>query len=140
MTDIRTAPVRQVGELGGAPMLLVADAAGWEAWLAHHHDEPAGAWLLIAKRGSRERTVTQPEALDGALCFGWIDSTRRAFDGDFYLQRYSSRRRGSVWSLINARRVEELAAAGRLRAPGHAEVELAKATGRFPSVEVRAAS
>jgi uncharacterized protein YdeI (YjbR/CyaY-like superfamily) len=124
---------RQVDELDGAPVLLAEDAGQWEAWLADHHAEPVGAWLMIAKKHTGTTTVTQPEALDGALCFGWIDSVRRSMDATYYLQRYSRRRRGSAWSAINADRAEALAAAGRMRQAGLAEVERAKAAGRFPA-------
>lgn len=125
--------VRQMAVLGAAPVLLAADAGAWEAWLAEHHHEPAGAWLMIAKKGTGATTVTQPEALDGALCFGWIDSVRRAFDATYYLQRYSPRRRGSAWSTINAHRVQELTGAGRMRESGLQAVAQARATGRFPA-------
>jgi uncharacterized protein YdeI (YjbR/CyaY-like superfamily) len=121
---------RRVDHLDGAPVLLARDAGQWEAWLAGHHHEPAGAWLMIAKKNTGATTLTQPEALDGALCFGWIDSVRRSLDAAYYLQRYSRRRRGSAWSTINANRAEALAA-GRLREAGLAEVERAKAAGRF---------
>jgi uncharacterized protein YdeI (YjbR/CyaY-like superfamily) len=121
-----------VADLDRAPVLLAEDAGQWEAWLADHHDEPAGAWLMIAKKNTGTTTVTQPEALDGALCFGWIDSVRRSMDATYYLQRYSRRRRGSAWSAINADRAEALAAAGRMRETGLAEVERARAAGRFP--------
>ena len=122
---------RRVDHLDGAPVLLARDAGQWDAWLAGHHHEPAGAWLMIAKKNTGATTLTQPEALDGALCFGWIDSVRRSLDATYYLQRYSRRRRGSPWSTINANRAEALAAAGRLREAGLAEVERAKAAGRF---------
>jgi uncharacterized protein YdeI (YjbR/CyaY-like superfamily) len=123
--------VRRVDHLDGAPVLLARDAGQWEAWLAGHHHEPAGAWLMIAKKNTGATTLTQPEALDGALCFGWIDSVRRSLDATYYLQRYSRRRRVSAWSTINANRAEALAAAGRLREAGLAEVERAKAAGWF---------
>ena len=124
---------RQVDHLDGAPVVLALDAGQWEAWLADHHRESAGAWLMIAKKNTGVTTVTQPEALDGALCFGWIDSVRRSMDATYYLQRYSRRRRGSAWSAINAARAEALAAAGRMREPGRTEVERARAAGRFPN-------
>jgi uncharacterized protein YdeI (YjbR/CyaY-like superfamily) len=122
---------RRAGHLDGAPVLLARDAGQWDAWLAGHHREPAGAWLMIAKKNTGATTLTQPEALDGALCFGWIDSVRRSLDATYYLQRYSRRRRGSAWSTINANRAEALAAAGRMREAGLAEVERAKAAGRL---------
>src|SRR6266496_6316055 len=101
----------EVDRLDGAPVVKAHDARQWEAWLADHHQEPAGAWLMIAKKNTGATTVSQPEALDGALCFGWIDSVRRSLDATYYLQRYSRRRRGSAWSTINGNRAEALAAA-----------------------------
>jgi uncharacterized protein YdeI (YjbR/CyaY-like superfamily) len=121
----------EVDRLDGAPVVMARDAGQWEAWLSDHHQEPAGAWLMIAKKYTGATTVTQPEALDGALCFGWIDSVRRSLDATYYLQRYSRRRRGSAWSAINANRAAGLAAAGRMRETGLAEIERAKAAGRF---------
>jgi uncharacterized protein YdeI (YjbR/CyaY-like superfamily) len=108
-----------------------ADVAGWEAWLAGHHDNADGAWLMIAKKGSAAQSVTIGQALDVALCYGWIDSQRRSHDEHFYLQRYSRRRRGSAWSRMNVERVEALTAARRMRPPGLAEVTAAQADGRW---------
>jgi uncharacterized protein YdeI (YjbR/CyaY-like superfamily) len=108
-----------------------ADAAQWESWLASHH-ETADVWMKIAKKGSSHRTITIGEALDVALCYGWIDSHRKACDDDYYLQRYSPRRRHSPWSRLNTEKVAALTAAGRMREPGLAEVRKAKETGRWP--------
>jgi len=108
-----------------------ADAAHWESWLAEHH-ETAEVWMKIAKKGSSHRTVTIGEALDVALCYGWIDSHRKACDDDYYLQRYSPRRRHSPWSRLNTEKVAALTATGRMREPGLAEVRRAKETGRWP--------
>ncbi|WP_219502768.1 YdeI/OmpD-associated family protein [Nonomuraea ceibae] len=113
--------------------LILDDAAAWRAWLAEHHDSARDVWLLIAKKNSRARTVTLDEALDEALCHGWIDSHRRAYDGDYYLQRYSPRARRSPWSRINVAKAEALTAAGRMRPAGRAAIEAAKATGRWPA-------
>lgn len=107
------------------------DAAAWESWLAAHHGSHAGAWLKIAKRASGAITVTVTDALDVALCYGWIDSRRKALDESFFLQRYSRRRPGSSWSRVNIGRIEALLAAGRMRPPGLAEVSAAKADGRW---------
>ncbi len=117
----------------GDDALLLPDAAAWRAWLAEHHDSARDVWLLIAKKNSGATTVTIDEALDEALCHGWIDSHRRKFDGDHYLQRYSPRARRSPWSSINVARAEALTAAGRMRPAGHAAIETAKATGRWPA-------
>jgi uncharacterized protein YdeI (YjbR/CyaY-like superfamily) len=113
--------------------LILNDAAAWRAWLAEHHDSAADVWLLIAKKNSGARTLTIGEALDEALCHGWIDSHRRAFDADYYLQRYSPRARRSPWSAVNVAKAEALTAAGRMRPAGRAAIETAKAAGRWPA-------
>jgi uncharacterized protein YdeI (YjbR/CyaY-like superfamily) len=114
----------------GGPMHF-AEAAEWESWLAEHHEDEGGAWLKIAKKGAGVTSLTIREALDGALCFGWIDSQRKRLDEHWYLQRYSRRRKGSPWSRVNVERVEELTAAGRMRAPGLAQVAAARQDGRW---------
>jgi uncharacterized protein YdeI (YjbR/CyaY-like superfamily) len=103
----------------------------WDAWLASHHDRAADAWLKIGKKGSKKPSITVAEAGDVALCYGWIDSIRRSFDDNYFLQRYSPRRPTGSWSRVNVERVEALMAAGRMRPPGLAEVEAAKADGRW---------
>ncbi|MEO6005072.1 MAG: YdeI/OmpD-associated family protein [Opitutus sp.] len=103
----------------------------WEAWLAQHYGESEGVWLLIAKKGSSAAAITIAEALDGALCFGWIDSQRKGHDATTYLQRYSPRRATSPWSKLNVERVKALTAGGRMRPPGLAEVARAKRDGRW---------
>ncbi|HYM52665.1 MAG TPA: OmdA domain containing protein, partial [Candidatus Dormibacteraeota bacterium] len=86
--------------------------------MADHHEQSGGIWLLIAKKGSDKVSVTISDALDVALCYGWIDSQRKRYDTNNYLQRYSARRPGSPWSRLNVERVEALTDAGRMRAPG----------------------
>ncbi|MEW2354216.1 YdeI/OmpD-associated family protein [Spirillospora sp. NPDC029432] len=112
-------------------MILFEDAAAWEAWLADHHETEGGVWLKIAKKRSAATSITIGEALEVALCYGWIDSQRKSHDEDYYLQRYSRRRKGSPWSRENVERVEALTAAGRMRPPGLAEVAAARADGRW---------
>ena len=112
-------------------VLDLPDADRWEAWLSAEHDVRAEAWLRIAKRHSGIPSVTPAEALDVALCYGWIDGQRRAYDDVSFLQRFSPRRRRSSWSRVNVGKVEALLAAGRMRPPGLAEVEAAKADGRW---------
>jgi uncharacterized protein YdeI (YjbR/CyaY-like superfamily) len=111
--------------------LACTDATQWESWLADHHDLSTGIWLLIAKKGSYQVSVTISDALDVALCYGWIDSQRRGYDLNYYLQRYSPRRPGSPWSRLNVQRVEALIDAGRMRPRGLAEVAAAQADGRW---------
>ncbi|MFF5264512.1 YdeI family protein [Actinomadura viridis] len=112
-------------------MMHFADVSGWEAWLAGHHGTEGEAWLKIAKKGAGATSVTIGQALEVALCFGWIDSRRKSYDEHFYLQRYSPRRKGSPWSRVNVEHVEALTAAGRMRPSGLAEVAAARADGRW---------
>lgn len=112
-------------------MIHFADAAAWESWLAEHHDAGEGVWLEIAKKGSPVTSVTAAEATEVALCYGWIDGHRKSHDQHSFAQRYSQRRKGSPWSLINVERVEQLTAAGRMRPPGLAQVAAARADGRW---------
>ncbi|WP_283133612.1 YdeI/OmpD-associated family protein [Rhizohabitans arisaemae] len=114
------------------PVMHFTHAAGWEEWLAGHH-EGDGVWLRIAKKGSPAVSVTAAEALQVALCYGWIDSRRESHDEHWFLQRYSRRRRGSPWSQVNVGHVESLIIAGRMRPPGLAEVAAAQADGRWAS-------
>jgi uncharacterized protein YdeI (YjbR/CyaY-like superfamily) len=102
-----------------------------EAWLEHNHGSSPGIWLKIAKKGSGVESVDYAEALELALCFGWIDSQKRGFDDAFFLQRFTPRRPRGKWSQINRAKAEELIAAGAMRPAGLAEVEAAKADGRW---------
>jgi uncharacterized protein YdeI (YjbR/CyaY-like superfamily) len=113
------------------PIHLFADPEELEAWLEQNGDSPDGAWLKIAKKGSGKRSVTYAEALELALCFGWIDSQKRGFDGEYFLQRFTPRRPRGRWSKINREKAEALIAAERMRPAGLAEVEAAKADGRW---------
>jgi uncharacterized protein YdeI (YjbR/CyaY-like superfamily) len=107
------------------------DADEWESWLAAHAASETEVWLKIAKKGSGQTSVTAAEADEVAICYGWIDSHRRSHDKTHFLQRFSPRRRGSPWSRINADRAEALIAAGRMRPAGLAEIEAARADGRW---------
>ena len=106
-------------------------AADWEAWLEAEHENADGIWLKIAKKGSGIASVTHAEALEVALCFGWIDGQRKALDDTHFLQKYTPRRARSKWSKINVGKVEALIARGAMRPAGHAEIERAKADGRW---------
>ena len=112
------------------PVVHCRDGAAWEAWLSAHVDS-RGAWLKIAKKDTGAVSVRYAEALDIALCHGWIDGQKRAFDADFFLQRFTPRRSGSLWSKINVGKAEALVAAGRMRPSGLREIEAAKADGRW---------
>ena len=113
------------------PTISFPSRDGWEAWLDEHHAHSEGLWLKIAKKGSGIQTVTQPEALEVALCYGWIDSQAKTFDGDYWLQRFTPRRPRSKWSRVNREKVEKLIEAGRMRPAGLREVEWAKSDGRW---------
>jgi uncharacterized protein YdeI (YjbR/CyaY-like superfamily) len=115
----------------GADMIAFRDAAAFEAWLAEHVDRRIGVWLKIAKKGSGVASLTDDEAVDVGLCYGWISGQRKAYDDVYYLQKYVPRRPRSRWSQVNVRKVEALIAAGRMRPSGLAEVEAAKADGRW---------
>jgi uncharacterized protein YdeI (YjbR/CyaY-like superfamily) len=113
------------------PVHLFATRSELEAWLEGNHDSSSGFWLKIAKQGSGVESVDYAEALELALCFGWIDSQKRGFDQSFFLQRFTPRRPRGKWSQINRAKVEALIAAGAMRPAGLAEVEAAKADGRW---------
>lgn len=113
------------------PVLGFASSADWETWLAENHAISPGLWLKIGKRGLAERGLTYDDALDVALCYGWIDGQRNVFDESYFLQKFTPRRRGSRWSQRNRDRVTELAAEGRMRPAGQREVNTARADGRW---------
>src|SRR2546423_2555292 len=125
----------------GLPGLIVRDAAAWRAWLGEHHAEPAGVWLVIAKKGTDEPTsLTYDQALEEALCHGWIDGQARRRDEATYRQRFTPRRKRSAWSKRNTGIAERLRAEGRMHPAGHAEVERAKADGRWEAAYAGPAS
>jgi uncharacterized protein YdeI (YjbR/CyaY-like superfamily) len=113
------------------PVHLFATRSDLEAWLEDNHGSSPGIWLKIAKKGSGVESVDYAEALELALCFGWIDSQKRGLDESFFLQRFTPRRPRGKWSQINRTKAEELIAAGAMRSAGLAEVEAAKADGRW---------
>jgi uncharacterized protein YdeI (YjbR/CyaY-like superfamily) len=106
-------------------------ARQWEAWLEENHAESAGVWVKIAKQGTGIDSVRYPEVLETALCFGWIDARREALDEQYFLQRFTPRRSRSKWSRKNRDTVERLAAEGKIRPAGLAEMERAQADGRW---------
>jgi uncharacterized protein YdeI (YjbR/CyaY-like superfamily) len=105
--------------------------AAFERWLSAHHDRETELWLKIHKKASGRPSVTHAEALDVALCWGWIDGLRKAFDTHSFLQRFSPRQARSLWSQINRDHVARLIAAGRMTPHGQRQVDLAKADGRW---------
>jgi len=123
------------------PELTVADAAAWRAWLGDHHDEQRGVWLVLANKGTTEPTnLTYAEAVDEALCHGWIDGQARRRDGSTRFQRFTPRRARSPWSARNVGIIARLVAEGRMHPAGLAEVERAKADGRWDAAYAGPAS
>jgi uncharacterized protein YdeI (YjbR/CyaY-like superfamily) len=113
------------------PIVEVPDQPAWRRWLDANHASADGVWLKLAKKSAPHRTVTQPEAIEEALCFGWIDGQARSHDEHFYLQRFTPRRHRSKWSQLNVKKAERLIASRRMHAAGLAQVEAAKADGRW---------
>ena len=107
------------------------DVNAFETWISANHDREPDLWARIYKKGSGVATVTAAEALDVALCWGWIDGIRKSFDESSYLQRYTPRRPRSIWSQINREHVARLVAAGRMTVHGQRQVDAAKADGRW---------
>jgi uncharacterized protein YdeI (YjbR/CyaY-like superfamily) len=123
------------------PELVVADAAAWREWLGEHFADPAGVWLVLAKKGTTVPTcLTYDEALDEALCHGWIDGQVQRRDEGTYRQRFTPRRQRSPWSKRNIGIVERLTAEGRMRPSGLAEVERARSDGRWQAAYAGPAS
>jgi len=115
----------------GLPIVQLASAQEWEAWLEEQHETAKGLWLKIAKKAAGIETVSYPEALEVALCYGWIDGQKGSYDKRFWLQRFTPRGPRSKWSQINRDKVEELIAQGRMKPAGLATVEQARADGRW---------
>jgi uncharacterized protein YdeI (YjbR/CyaY-like superfamily) len=106
-------------------------AAAFEKWLSANHDRESEIWIKIHKKSSGLATVTHPEALEIALCWGWIDAIRKPFDEQSFLQRFTPRRPKSIWSQVNRDHVTRLTAAGRMTPHGQKHVDAAKADGRW---------
>ncbi|MEV7971963.1 YdeI/OmpD-associated family protein [Cellulomonas sp. NPDC089187] len=114
------------------PPLILPDAAAWRAWLDAHESDSDGVWLVLAKKGTTDPTrLLVTEALDEALCSGWIDGQRKGRDATTFLQRYTPRRPRSLWSARNVQYIARLTEQGRMRPRGLAEVAAAQADGRW---------
>jgi uncharacterized protein YdeI (YjbR/CyaY-like superfamily) len=123
------------------PELVTPDARAWREWLGEHHDESLGVWLVLARKGTSQPTsLTYEEALEEALCHGWIDGQVGRRDEATYRQRFTPRRRRSSWSKRNVTIAERLLAEGRMHAAGIEEVERAKADGRWQTAYAGSAS
>jgi uncharacterized protein YdeI (YjbR/CyaY-like superfamily) len=116
------------------PELIVEDAAAWGAWLARGHATSVGVWLALAKRGGHSPTrLSYQEALEEALCYGWIDGQVRRRDADSYRQRFTPRRKRSAWSKRNVELAERLIREGRMKPIGKAAIDQARSDGRWQS-------
>jgi uncharacterized protein YdeI (YjbR/CyaY-like superfamily) len=123
------------------PELIVEDASAWAAWLAQRHATSGGVWLTLAKRGGHPPTqLRYQEALEEALCYGWIDGQVRRHDADSYRQRFTPRRKRSAWSKRNVELAERLIREGRMKPAGEAAVEQARSDGRWQAAYAGAAT
>jgi uncharacterized protein YdeI (YjbR/CyaY-like superfamily) len=113
------------------PIIGFVTQQDWEAWLAEHYADPTGIWLKIAKKATGTQSISYAEALEGALCYGWIDGQKAAFDEQYWLQKFTPRRPKSVWSQINRDKANALIEAGRMQPSGLRQVELAQVDGRW---------
>jgi len=115
---------------------LFKNASAWRAWLEKNHAAASEIWLAYYKKGAGKTSVTYREALDEALCFGWIDSIIRRMDDEKYMQRYTPRKPGSIWSARNKSSIDRLTKAGRMTPPGLAKVEAARRDGSWEKLTV----
>jgi uncharacterized protein YdeI (YjbR/CyaY-like superfamily) len=111
--------------------LSFANEQAWTKWLAKNHAASAGVWMRLAKKASSTKSITYPEALDVALCYGWIDAQKRSDTAETWLQRFTPRGKRSIWSKINREKALALIESGRMQPPGFEEVERAQKDGRW---------
>ena len=124
----------------GLPVLTFSDGESFERWLEQQPKDKEGAWLKFAKKGAKSPTLTKAEAIDAALCHGWIDGQLDKYDDEHWLVRFTPRKARSKWSQINKKRAAELVAEGRVRESGLAQIEAAKADGRWDAAYAPASS
>ena len=117
------------------PHITPTSRKDWRAWLKKHHRTATGVWVVYAKKHTGLPSLTWQEGVEEALCFGWIDSLRRAIDGTYFKQLYTPRTPRSTWSAINKQTVERLIAGGLMTAAGLAAIEIAKANGRWSAID-----
>jgi len=113
------------------PIIPFVNESEWERWLKDNTADQIGVWIKIAKKGSGITSITYAEALDVSLCYGWIDGQRRGLDMQYFLQKFTPRRKQSLWSKVNIGKVEVLIETGRMQPAGLAEIERAQADGRW---------
>ncbi|MBK9731531.1 MAG: YdeI/OmpD-associated family protein [Chitinophagaceae bacterium] len=114
-----------------SPILSFTTIKEWTSWLAKHHATSTGIWIRLFKKNAGVLTITYPEALDVALCYGWIDGQKKPYDAASWLQKFTPRRPKSIWSKRNREHIARLEAAGKMKAAGMKQVEAAKADGRW---------
>jgi uncharacterized protein YdeI (YjbR/CyaY-like superfamily) len=119
------------------PALFFGNRAEWRAWLRSHHERETEAWVAHVKKGSRRQGLPYEEGVEEGLCYGWIDGLTRSLDADYFLQRYTPRKPGSIWSESNKARVENLIRQGRMTAAGMRKVDAAKANGQWDAAAQR---
>lgn len=117
------------------PLIEPASRAEWREWLQRSHADVTGIWLAVGKKGNQVTTLTYDDAVEEALCFGWIDSVVHKLDDDRFRQLFTPRKPRSTWSLLNKQRVERLIAAGQMTPAGMAAIEVAKANGSWESLD-----
>jgi uncharacterized protein YdeI (YjbR/CyaY-like superfamily) len=120
-----------LGAAKPAKPVLFKTRAAWRTWLERNHDQKTGIWLAYYKKGTGKKSVTYKEALDEALCFGWIDSVINRIDEERYMQRWTPRKPRSIWSAANKSHIRRLRAEGRMAAPGLAAIAIAKKNGSW---------
>jgi len=113
------------------PVLLFNSQKDWHTWLQDNHDQPRGVWLKHAKKASEKTSITYAEALEEALCYGWIDSQKQAYDQNYFLQKFTPRGPKSVWSKVNVAKAEALIKSGKMQPAGLAAIDVAKQDGRW---------
>lgn len=113
------------------PTLSFGTKKQWTAWLAKQHDKSTGVWLKLAKKDSGIASVTYDQALESALCYGWIDGQKKGFDNQYWLQKFTPRGPKSIWSKINTEKAERLIASGEMKPAGLKAIEAAKQDGRW---------
>ncbi len=113
------------------PVMTFESQQSWDAWLKEHHTDTQGIWLKIAKKATGVASVSYAEALESAICYGWIDGQKASFDDQYWLQKFTPRRPKSIWSKVNCDAAMALLAAGKMQPAGIRQIELAKTDGRW---------
>jgi uncharacterized protein YdeI (YjbR/CyaY-like superfamily) len=119
------------GKAQNLPVIAFDDQQAWATWLHANHTTSSGLWIQLARRASSTRSISYAEAVEIALCYGWIDGQTKSHDETTWLQKFTPRRRGSIWSKINREKAEKLMSTGRMQPAGLAEVNRAKEDGRW---------